>query len=98
MKILTLDEIKKAVEQVALDYDLARVILFGSYATGKRTARSDIDLLVEFSPTAIVTLFTLFRLERALRELTGKKVEIIHAPIEPDSLIKIEKEVLVYGQ
>ena len=93
---LTIECIKQAVAQVALQYGLKRVILFGSFASGRQTKQSDIDLLVEFSPTELVTLFTLIGLQQELESLTGRKVDVIETPIEPGSIIEIDQEVVVY--
>jgi len=49
--------------------------LFGSYARGEQTEKSDIDLLVEFEKP--VDFFTLFELEEHLSKLLGVKVEIV---------------------
>lgn len=93
--ILTLEEIKSSVAQVAPLYDVKKVVLFGSYADGKQTKNSDIDLLVEFSEK-FVSLFVIIGMQQDLEELTGKNVDVIHAPIPKGSLIKINSEVVVY--
>jgi predicted nucleotidyltransferase len=41
-----LTEIKKFASQIAAQFKPERIILFGSYANGKATADSDVDLLV----------------------------------------------------
>lgn len=51
-----------------------KVALFGSYARGKPTGRSDIDLLVEFE---LPTYDNFLGLSRALERLFGRKVEIL---------------------
>ena len=37
-------------EELFKEYQLEKLGLFGSFATGKETERSDIDILVEFQP------------------------------------------------
>jgi predicted nucleotidyltransferase len=44
--MVTLAEIKAVAEQIGRDFRPRKVILFGSYARGKPTADSDVDLLV----------------------------------------------------
>lgn len=48
--VKTKDQIKKIVreyvKEVAKDYRVEKVILFGSYATGKATEQSDIDIAI----------------------------------------------------
>jgi predicted nucleotidyltransferase len=92
---LNIEDIKTYVEQVAEEFDLKKVSLFGSYATGKRTRQSDIDLLVEFTePT--VSLLTVAGVKVKLEKLTGKSVDVVHSPIAEDSLLIIDKEILLY--
>ena len=45
--MLTIQEIADSVANASMEYPLRKVELFGSYASGKSTAQS--DLLVEFS-------------------------------------------------
>ena len=88
-------EIQNSVMAIANDFGLKKVVLFGSYATGKQTEESDIDLLVEFiSPS--VSLFKVAGLKLQLEELTGKSVDVIPFPIPKNSLLEIDKEVLLY--
>jgi len=47
----TIEEITEAVSKFASENDLKSVRLFGSYAEGKATENSDIDLLVEYNET-----------------------------------------------
>lgn len=45
--LVTIDYIKSAVGNIAKQYGVKRVYLFGSYAKNAATAQSDIDLLIE---------------------------------------------------
>lgn len=47
MKIYSIDEIKKRTRPIAERYGVKKVALFGSYATGTATAKSDIDLVID---------------------------------------------------
>lgn len=52
--------------------------LFGSYARGEETTRSDVDLLVQFyRGDAPVTLLTYARMWRELRERLGCEVDLV---------------------
>jgi hypothetical protein len=55
-------------------YAVRRVALFGSYAKGRQTGKSDIDLLVEFERP---TYDNFLGLARDLERLFGRKVEIL---------------------
>ena len=94
-KILTIEEIKVAVQSVAKDFGLKKVSLFGSYADGNPTSKSDIDLIVEFT-RQFVSLLLIIKLKHALEDTLGKSVDIIHAPISDDSFLEITREVSLY--
>lgn len=55
-------------------YSVSRIALFGSYARGKPTAKSDIDFLVEFKEP---TLANFMGLIRALEKLFGRRVDVL---------------------
>ena len=71
--ILTLDEIKDGCKAVLDEYDVKYCVLFGSYAKGKATQTSDVDLLVS---TDIVGL-KFFGIAERLREKLHKKVDLL---------------------
>jgi len=92
---VSVNNIRETVGQVAPEYDIKKISLFGSYAKGTQNKDSDIDLLVEFTEPA-VSLFKLVALKLKLQEIIGKDVDVIHSPIPPNALIDIEEEVLLY--
>jgi predicted nucleotidyltransferase len=94
--IISIAQIKTCVSKVAKDYGVKKIILFGSYADGRCTQKSDIDLLVEFKEP-IVSYLRVIGIKNRLEEMTGKGVDIIPFPLAPDSIIQIGKEVLLYG-
>jgi len=62
---------------VAREYSVKTLGLFGSVARNEQTDRSDIDLLVEFSrPVGFVTFM---RLEEFLSERLGTHVDLVTA-------------------
>ena len=67
---------------------------FGSYADGRVTEDSDLDLLVEFESPA-VSLIMLNELKYDLEDALGLPVDVIHAPLPAGSMIEIGKEVRV---
>ena len=71
--ILTLGEIKEGCKAVLNEYDVKYCILFGSYAKGKATEKSDVDLLIS---TEIVGL-KFFGIAERLREALHKKVDLL---------------------
>ncbi|MCD8391368.1 MAG: nucleotidyltransferase domain-containing protein [Firmicutes bacterium] len=49
-KIYTIEEIKEKIQPLITKYRLKKVSLFGSYARGEATEKSDIDLYIIDSP------------------------------------------------
>jgi predicted nucleotidyltransferase len=71
----TITEIGKKMKPVLMKYGIASASVSGSYATGKQTDRSDIDLIVEFDLP--IGLLTFARIKRELEEVLGRKVDLI---------------------
>ena len=46
-KVYSIDEIRSIVSPIAQDYGVERVFLFGSYARGEATEKSDLDFKVD---------------------------------------------------
>jgi predicted nucleotidyltransferase len=72
----------RAREQDLRRAGVRRISLFGSVARGEAEAGSDVDLAVEFDPTAGMDLIRLVALERRIGEVLGRPVEILPEPIE----------------
>ena len=77
------------------DRRIVRVELFGSYADGRQTDASDIDLLVEFADEH-VSLFNLAAALEALEQATGMPVDLVQAPLPDDALIEVGRTVPLY--
>lgn len=45
--VLTYQQIRNAIKEIAPQYDIERVWLFGSYARGEASEKSDVDLLID---------------------------------------------------
>ena len=70
-----LSSLKKLKEEVAREYSVKTIGVFGSVARDEQTGTSDIDLLVEFSkPVGFVTFM---RLENFLSEQLGNQVDLV---------------------
>ena len=73
------DEIKKllAKHRKTLEnkYKVKSMGVFGSFVRGKQKKKSDIDILVEFSETP--DLFEFLDLEEYLKEILGRKVDLV---------------------
>ncbi|MBE7049427.1 MAG: nucleotidyltransferase domain-containing protein [Ruminococcaceae bacterium] len=92
----TIQHITKAVSEVAKNYPITKIILFGSYADGTNTEHSDIDLLVEFE-TMAVSLLIIADIKYKIEDILGVDVDIIHAPLPEGAMIDINKAVEIYA-
>jgi len=99
-KVWTINEISSRVAPVAKKYNLAKVFLFGSYARGNATSKSDIDLCVEEQGKKL-SLWGLSALYLDFSEsLCGELDLVTKTGIEGDTQFKqnLEKEwVQIYG-
>ena len=95
--MVTVNNIRESINDIVVKYPIKKISLFGSYADGSANEDSDIDLLVEFLPTN-VSLFMLFDIKDEIENKLQKQVDLIHAPIDENSLIKINKVINIYEQ
>ena len=47
MSVYSIDELRSIIADIAGQYGVKKVALFGSYSTGLQTPESDIDLLID---------------------------------------------------
>ena len=94
--MLTHDEIRSAVAKTAELHPIKKVSYFGSYADGKATSGSDLDLLIEFDLPR-VSLFVLSAIKIELEEILQVPVDVIRAPLPKGSLLEPQRVVQVYG-
>jgi predicted nucleotidyltransferase len=69
-------KIRRAIEESEFRDDIQKVSLFGSYASGTPRPDSDVDLLVEFVPTARFGLFRYARIKHYLEDRLQKPVDM----------------------
>ena len=72
--ILTIDKIRNICGEVFKDYEVKYCYLFGSYAKGKATGQSDVDLLIATPLSGL----QFFEMVETLREKLCKKVDALH--------------------
>lgn len=94
--MLNLRQIAAGVAAAAQEYPIVKAELFGSYADGRNSPDSDVDLLVEFSSPQ-VSLLTLNSLKYKLEELLETNVDLIHGPLSENSMIEIGRRISLYG-
>lgn len=90
--ILSIDQIKKICSEIFKNYSVDFCYLFGSYAKGKATEISDIDLLVAMP----VDGMKYFELIEILREQLKKKIDLLDVT-QIDNNPTLVKEILRMG-
>ena len=90
--ILSVEAIKNKCSDVLSSYQVEFCYLFGSYAKGKATEQSDVDLLI----CTEVTGLRFFEITERLREALHKKVDILDLKqmVHNEALIR---EILKWG-
>lgn len=73
-------DISTSASRVLAQYDVSKAYLFGSFARGKQTPDSDIDLRLVCGNA--MTFGTLYELSHELEKELGRKVDIITNPPE----------------
>ena len=94
--MLTIETITMAAVTVAAEFPITRIVLFGSYAEGKETPESDVDLMIEFTTDA-VSLLMLAAVKNRIEELLEISVDVIHAPMPDNAMITPGKVVELYA-
>lgn len=72
--ILSIQKIREVCHDVFSKYDVEYCYLFGSYAKGKATYKSDVDLLISTSVSGLL----FYELIEDLREKLHKKVDLLN--------------------
>ena len=96
MAVYSVDDLRMIVSDVARQYGVKKVALFGSYSTGRQTSGSDIDLLIDKGEIKGFFMFNSF--VNSLEERLGKNVDVITYSSLNRSLIKdtVKDEVVLY--
>lgn len=94
-EILTINEIKEKIIPICIKYDIPSVYLFGSYANGNATAKSDIDLVIG-ETEKIYSLFDMVDVRENFESELKRKVDIINlnALNEDRHFTKVVKETM----
>jgi len=78
--VKSLEEIKAQLQQLKPTlkekYGVKTLGIFGSYCRQEQTAKSDLDVIVEYFPDAHPGLFKLIELENFLTDTLGVKVDL----------------------
>ncbi len=104
MSVASLQSLSERVADAVDEYNgmasspdqIDEVALFGSYADGSATEKSDVDLLVTFRSSG-VSLFTLAKALMVMERHLDKSVDLVQNPLPEGSLLDIRKVVPLYG-
>ncbi len=88
--------ISEKLENICTAYDVVKLAIFGSFVKDLHNRKSDVDIAVEFNNRKPKDLFDLVRLERELRGIFRKKVDLgIISSISPHVRKEVRKEMRI---
>ena len=95
--ILTTEQIRKCCKGILDAYQVEYCYLFGSYAKGKATEQSDVDLLISTKETGL----RFYEIAERLRESLHKKVDLLDVKqlVNNETLIDemLKEGIKIYG-
>lgn len=74
-KELILQKLTLLKPEIAKEYHISSLALFGSFARGEQSISSDVDLLVDFSDTPDLLRF--IELEEKIKAVLGRNVDLV---------------------
>ncbi|OZG60101.1 nucleotidyltransferase [Bifidobacterium lemurum] len=75
--VLTVEDVRRAVEPVARAHDVGEMYVYGSVSRGNNSADSDVDLVYRLSPGEKATVGTIIALKDDLERELGKEVSLL---------------------
>jgi predicted nucleotidyltransferase len=106
---LEIQGLPKALQKKGIDEKLAQIckrnnitfmVIFGSFARGEQTKRSDIDIAIEFDKNEAKSLLDLVHVENELRRQFRRKVDLgIFSSLSPYIIDDVRKEMhIIYDK
>lgn len=80
--------LRRAIEENSHKDEIKKISLFGSYLSGGEREDSDIDLLIEFSPSAKVGFLKFMDIQEQIARSLGREVDLL----TPEALSKYFRE------
>ena len=98
-RVYATEEIRKIIEPIAREYGIKRLALFGSYARGEATQKSDIDFHL-IDTGGLWGYFKLCGFKQELEERLGVNVDVLTTgSMDSEVLENVRRdEVLIYEQ
>ena len=94
--MLSIENIRDKVVPLARKYRAQRVALFGSYADGTATEKSDADFIVEFASTP--SIFAVMGLREEISRSLGRPVDLVTLPMPRPERLHFDQVVSIYEQ
>lgn len=93
---MTTEAIKKKIVPILKRQGVIKAAVFGSFARGEETKKSDIDFLMKIAKDK--TLFDLIKLKLELEEKLGRNVDIVEYdaihPLIKKAVLKEQQKIL----
>jgi predicted nucleotidyltransferase len=87
-----LEKLRQHKPELERKYPVYRIGVFGSYARGEATDKSDIDIAVEISGSMGLNFV---EMAEEIEELFGVKTDVVpKRSIKPEYLINVEKDIV----
>jgi predicted nucleotidyltransferase len=88
--------IEEKLTEICKKNDIVFMVIFGSFVRGKQRRKSDIDIAIEFERNSEKSLLDLVRIERELRRIFKRKVDlVIFSSLDPRILEDVKGEMHV---
>lgn len=89
------NKLLEAVKQDTHLDDIKSVAIFGSYVNGMPAEDSDVDVLIDFTPTATIGFFELFDIQRNFESFVCRRIDLL----TPEAISKyFRNEVLAQAE
>lgn len=75
--MLNVDKIRQIISPLCEKYRIPKAYLFGSYARGDATSKSDIDIRIEREGSSLVGLFAVNHFRHELEEAFQRPVDLL---------------------
>mgnify|MGYP000119369747 CR=1 FL=1 len=89
-------DIEEKLVEICQKNDIVFMAIFGSFVRGEQKRKSDIDIAIEFERKSEKSLLDLVRIERELRRIFKRKVDlVIFSSLDPRILEGVKREMRV---